>query len=345
MLHARVDRRQVVKGIGRAGLLGALPASAASLVSVGARGADGASVDLQLGWLASNGILGEVVGLSKGFYADAGVDLTITPGGPNVDGVAAVGSGAKQAGQTSSSPALMLARSAGIPIKAIAAGYQKHPFTYFSLESDPIRTPADMVGKIVATQPTAEILLRALLAANGIDQGDVEVVPMGSDMNQLITGQVAAVTGWQTNVGALSVLGDDRVDMMLWDAGIRLYANVYFSTDDMIAEHGDVLAGFLTGSAQGWAYARDNPEEAVDLLVEAYPNLDRDAELAAVGPVLGFSYTETTDAKGWGTMDPSNWQAQIDTYAALEQFSGDVPTVDDCMTLSVLEATTSARMG
>ncbi len=49
-------------------------------------------------------------------------------------------------GQLSSSPSLMLARSAGIPVKAIAAGYQKHPFTYFSLSGDPIRSPQDMIG-------------------------------------------------------------------------------------------------------------------------------------------------------------------------------------------------------
>ncbi len=345
MLKTRTHRRNVLKGLGSAGLAGAMPASVASLVTVGARAQDMAEVDLQLGWLASNGVIGEVVGIAKGFYAEEGVELSITPGGPNVDGVAAVGSGAKEGGQTSSSPALMLARSAGIPIKAIAAGYQKHPFTYFSLEGNPIREPADMVGQTIATQPTAEILLRALLAANGISEDDVEVIPMGSDMNQLVTGQVAAVTGWQTNVGALSVLGEDRVDMMLWDAGIQLYANVYFSTDDMLEEHGDVLAGFIRGSARGWQYARDNQEEAVDLLVAMFPNLDRDSELQAVGPVIGFSFGDATDAGGWGVMDPANWRAQIDTYAALEQFSGDVPTVDDVMTTAILDATAEARKG
>ena len=58
-----------------------------------------------------------------------------------MDGVASVAAGRAQSGQLSSSPSLMLARSAGIPVKAFAAGYQKHPFTYFSLESNPIRTP------------------------------------------------------------------------------------------------------------------------------------------------------------------------------------------------------------
>ena len=123
----------------------------------------------------------------------------------------------------------MLARSAGIPVKCIAAGYQQHPFTYFSLAKDPIRTPKDMIGKTIATQPTAKILLKALLAKNGIAASDVKVVNMGGDMNQLLTGQASAVTGWLTNANALKILGPDRVDMKLWDAGIQLYANPIMS--------------------------------------------------------------------------------------------------------------------
>ena len=88
-----------------------------------------AKVRMQLGWLASNGILGEVVAQKKGFYAEQGVELEIVPGGPNVDGVAGVAAGQSLLGTVSSSPSVMLARSAGIPVKAFAAGYQKHPFT------------------------------------------------------------------------------------------------------------------------------------------------------------------------------------------------------------------------
>ena len=323
------------------GALGA--AATSSFISIQSLAADMAEVNMQLGWLASNGILGEVCAKRLGYYAEEGIELNVTPGGPGVDGVASVAAGRAQSGQLSSSPSLMLARSAGIPVKAFAAGYQKHPFTYFSLAGSPIRTPQDMIGKTIATQPTAVILLKALLALNGIAEDQVEVVKMGSDMNQLMTGQAQAVTGWMTNTNALKILGDDRVDMMLWDAGIRLYANVYYTTDEMLAENGDVLARYLTGSARGWGYARENPEAAVDHLVSEYRNLDRASELDAVGPVLGFSFDDTTAKDGWAAMNPENWQAQIDAYANLKQFQGDVPEVGDVMTTDVLAATEALR--
>ena len=238
----------------------------------------------------------------------------------------------------------MLARSAGIPVKAFAAGYQKHPFTYFSLSDNPIRTPEDMIGKTIATQPTAVILLRALLALNGIAEDQVEVVKMGSDMNQLMTGQAQAVTGWMTNTNALKVLGDGRVDMMLWDAGIQLYANVYYTTDEMLAERTRTCSCATSPAPPVvWGYARENPEAAVDHLVAEYGNLDRASELDAVGPVLGFSFDDTTATEGWAAMNPDNWQKQIDVYADLEQFKGDVPAVGDVMTTDILAATEALR--
>ena len=318
-------------------------AATSSFISVEALGADMAKVNMQLGWLASNGIMGEVVAKRTGIYEELGIELEVTPGGPGVDGVASVAAGRAQSGQLSSSPSLMLARSAGIPVKAFAAGYQKHPFTYFSRTDNPIRTPQDMVGKTIATQPTAVILLRALLAKNGIAEDQVEVVKMGSDMNQLMTGQAAAVTGWMTNTNALKVIGEGRVDMMLWDAGIQLYANVYYTTDEMLEKHQDVLVRYLTGSARGWGHARQNPESGVDHLVSEYRNLDRASELEAVGPVLGFSFNDVTARDGWAAMDPANWQAQLDTYADLEQFKGDTPGVGDVMTLDILAATEAVR--
>lgn len=305
--------------------------------------ADVAEVKMQLGWLASNGVIGEVAAQKKGFFEAEGIKLQIVPGGPNVDGVAGVASGQSTLGQISSSPSVMLARSAGIPVKAFLSGYRKHPFTYFSLKKNPIREPKDMIGKTIATQPTAFILLRALLAQNGIAEDQVKMVNMGSDMNQLLTGQADAATGWVTNTNALKVLGEDRVDMMLWDAGLQLYANVYYTTDEQLDKHADVLTRFTRATAKGWAYVRDNPQEAVDMLCAAYPNLDKASELDAVRPVIDFSFGGNTKTEGWGSMSRANWEAQIKAYADLKQFKGTVPTVDDVASFAILEATADMR--
>lgn len=335
-----VDRRGFIKG---AAMLGGL-AAAQTLLSIESGSAQTpAKIRMQLGWLASNGLLGEVCAIKKGFYAEQGLELEIVPGGPNVDGVAGVAAGQSAIGQVSSSPSIMLARSAGMPIKAIATSYQQHPYAYFSLKSNPVHKPSDMVGKTVAIQPTGAVLLRALLAKNGIREDQVKVVNMGADMNQLMTGQADVVVGWVTNTNALKVIGADRVDMLLWDTGIQLYANPYYTTERELSEHSKELTGFVAATAKGWGYARDHQEEAVDLLIEAYPNLDRQSELETIAPLLKFVFNEATAKDGWGTMTKENWAAQIKTYADLDQFKGQVPTVDEVVDLSILEATADIR--
>ncbi len=339
MTHRNMNRRGVLRGMGAtAGL-----ATAGSFLSVEPAFAADYKIRMQLGWLASNGILGEVMADKMGYFAEEGLELEIVPGGPNIDGVASVASGANNFASISSSPSLMLARSAGLPIKCVAAGYQQHPFTYFSLSGNPINSPADMVGKKIGTQGTAQILLRALLAKNGIAEDDVEVVVMGGDMGALKSGQVDAVTGWQTNVGALSVLGDERVDLMLWDAGIQLYANPYYTTDKVLDQDGDKITAAIRAIAKGWGAVHADPEAGVNTLVERYPNLDKASEMKAVDLVLGFSFNEQTAKNGWGQMVPENWQAQIDTYDSLGQFSNGAPKLEDIMTLDVLNATADAR--
>src|SRR5882762_10494947 len=158
--------------LGRSAAVLAGLAAGGGVISV-ARSARGAAreVTFQLGWIISNGQIGEIVARSLGYFEAEQINLKIAPGGPNVDGVNIVASGSAQAGNLSSSPSLMLARAGGIPIKCFAVGYQEHPFTYFSLPKNPIRTPKDMVGKKIGTQGTARQAQDQRVRRQGADHG------------------------------------------------------------------------------------------------------------------------------------------------------------------------------
>ncbi|MES1264480.1 MAG: ABC transporter substrate-binding protein, partial [Variovorax sp.] len=249
--------------------------AAGGFLSIDALAQGKTRINMQLGWIPSVNQVGEVVAKRLGFYEQEGIEFAIQPGGPNIDGVAIVASGRYEVGQVSSSPSVMLAVSQGLPIKCFAAGAQKHPFTFFSLAKNPVRKPADLVGKKVGIPSTAGILLRALLAKNKIAEKDVTVVTVGSDMAPLLTGQVDVVTGWLTSTTALKALGPDRVDLTLWDAGVQLYALPYYATTKTIETQPKVLEAFVRATSRGWQHAKANRDQAVDLLVKEYPNLKR----------------------------------------------------------------------
>lgn len=325
---------------------GSNPSASATSNGSGSSGSQAAPVVEQLGWLGDYEQAGEAVALAKGWYKDAGLNLTIQQGGPNNDGVNIVATGRALVGETSSSPALMLARSQGEPVVAIATGLQKHPFSYISLPSDPVRTPAQLKGKVVGTQATAEILLHALETKNNIAPSAVSVQAIGSDVTPLTTHQVQVWTGWLTDQGSLSKLNGDYVSMPLWNAGIHLYALVYYTSDQMLKSNPRELDEFIATTARGWAYAAGHLDEAVTDVLKLYPNagLDRATQLASLKVLISqFMSSSYTAQNGWGAMDPSVWQQQLNMWDNLGQFHGSVPTLNQIMSTSVLDATASAR--
>jgi len=331
-----LDRRHLLKS-------GAAALAAGPLLAVEARGDAKAVVNMQLGWIAGGNQVGEVCAKALGYYEQEGLDLKIQAGGPNIDGVAVVASGRNELGQVSSSPSLMLAASQDIPVVCFGVGAQEHPYAFFSLPKKPIRKPTDMAGKKVGIQATGVILLKALLAKNNVPEKDVEIVTIGADMAPLLTGQVDAVTGWLTNTTALKVLGPDRIDLRLWDAGVRLYALPYYATHDTITKKGDILAKFMRASGKGWAFAYENRDKAIDYLVKEYSNLVWKDERESIDDMMKYAFSARTKTEGWGTMEPAVWQEQIDTYAKLGQFSKRTPKLDEVMTLDILKASADAR--
>lgn len=324
-------------------LLGSLAAGAAFVSLVPSARGQTRQIIVQYDWLMSNGQIGDVVAQVNGYFAEAGLEVELMPGGPNSTTVPPVTANQALVGQFSDSGQGMLARSAGAPIKMIAAGFRQSPFAYFSLPAKPIRSVEDMRGKRIGTQPTARFVLDALLDKAGIDPSELEIVQVGWDMGPLANGQVDAITAWVTNTNALSILGDDRIALMQWDAGLPSYANVYFTSEQALAEDADTIAAFIGAVARGWGWMYENRAASVDLLVDAYDQLDRAIEQATVETIVALSFDAATKEHGWGTFDPQVIADQIALYEKIGQFTGEVPTVEGFTTMAILDATEAER--
>ena len=150
-------------------------------------------------------------------------------------------------------------------------------------------------------------------------------------------------TGWLTNTTAIKPLGKDRVDLRLWDSGIKLYALPYYATNDTLTKKAEMVAAFTRATAKGWEWANSNREKAVDLLVKEYPNLVKADEVEAADVMLKFEFTAATKANGWGQMEMANWAEQIKVYDELKQFSAGAPKVEAVATTAILDATKDKR--
>src|SRR5579864_3572446 len=156
---------------------GAAPAAAPTTAPAAATGVS--DINFRLGWLATAQNAGEYYALDKGYFKDEGLNVSIQPGGPNVDNVSLTAGGSADIGQVSSNPSMILARAQGVPVKAFTVVLQKHPFAWFSLKESNITKATDFVGKKIGIQATAKPLLDALMAKNNIDPSKVTVVTIG----------------------------------------------------------------------------------------------------------------------------------------------------------------------
>jgi NitT/TauT family transport system substrate-binding protein len=162
-------------------------------------------------------------------------------------------------------------------------------------------------------------------------------------MAPLVTGEVDVMAGWLTNTAALKILGADRVDLRLWDAGVRLYSHPYYATLQTIEDRPDLLARFVRATSRGWEFAFNNREKALDLLVAEFPHLNAEDERSALDVMLSYAFNGVTRKGGWGIMDKDVWADQIELFARLGQFPKKVPRVDDLVTMDILNATRDIR--
>jgi NitT/TauT family transport system substrate-binding protein len=295
-------------------------------------------IRLQLNWTVDYGFLGEIVALEKGYYDNAGIKVSILPGGPSIDPNQLLGAGAADV-SISSSSSVMMACSAGVPITSIATNAQRHPYTYFSMPSNPIRSPKDFIGKKIGIPNTGLPLLEALLRVNNIERSQVEVVTVGNDFTVLKAGKVDAMTGYNTSLQSQQVLGPDRVELSLADCGVPLYAYLYAARNEFLQKKPKALASLLVASSRGWQWVGENPEEAVDIMVSKYPSLQKKPQLDSTRLLQKLIWNDDTKSDGWGTMSADNWTKQLDIYGSIGQFDGGKkPTLKQVMTMDVLTA-------
>lgn len=332
-------RRDMLRQAG----LGALAAQAGYILVPAAHGQT-PTLRVKYDWLMSNGQLGDIVALKRNLFDEAGFKVEFIPGGPNSATVPPVTSGQALLGQFSSSTQAMNAVSAGLPIKIIATGFRSAPFAYFSLPAKPVRKPEDLIGKRIGTQPTARFATDAMIKKYKLDPTKLEIVNMGFDMTPLVAGQIDVATGWITNTKALSIIGPQRIDYLIKDAGVINYGNVYFASNDAIAKSPEPIAKFLAAVAKGWEWSFANRAAAVDIMCDAYETLERGVEQQTVDTIMKLSFDADTKANGWGWFDPKVIQESTDLFASVGYFQDKkVPAIADLMTTQFLDATAAVR--
>jgi NitT/TauT family transport system substrate-binding protein len=269
------------------------------------------AVTVRLKWFNQAQFAGFYVAQEKDYYKAAGLAVNVQPGGPDFPAVQMVTGGNEQFGVTGADQ-ILIARSKGVPVVAVAVIYRRNPFVLFSLAKSGIKTPSDFVGKKVGVKigGNEELIYRAILSTAKIDKSKLTEIPVKFDITPLLAGTIDVWPGYLINeVLAAKEKGFDVNIVYPSDYGIDLYADTLFTTEAMIKDKPDTVGKFVASTLKGWGSAIAAPEEAAKITVKFGDKLTYDHELAMMKASIPLL---KPDSKPVGYMDEAAWVSAQD---------------------------------
>ncbi len=312
---------------------GSLATAGAALLSPRRAMAQSAAT-LQLSWLHSVQFGGSYIAQSKGYWTDAGLDVSLLPGGPNAPVEPPVVAGTALVG-ISAADYTAAAVNQGAPFKIIGVAMQKNPFAIASLPDNPVNSPADLVGKKIGMALANTPVLEALCTVNDVDISQIEVVPTQYDAAPLVQGQVDCLLCWATDLPvAMETQGVESVTMLLADHGYSVHSQTYIATEDSLANRREDLVALMTGEVRGWEDYQADPAAAAALTVEMFPDagLDLPTQELQADRQVPLMFSDLTDAEGFGWFTDETVAANVETLDLLG-----TPVSPDLWDRSILE--------
>ena len=278
---------------------------------------------LQSKWLPQGQFAGYYVARDKGFYRQAGLEVEILPGGPDIDPSQVLAAG-KADVAIDWMPSALAARDKGASIVNIAQIFQRSGLQLTCRRDSGIRSPVDFKGKTIAVwfagneYPFLAWMAKLGLTTSGPNP-DVTVLRQGAGVELLVKKEAACISTMTYNeYGQLLDAGMTPAQLVVFryeDQGVAVLEDGLYAAQSALADPAlvDRLARFLRATVAGWRYAVDpaHQAEVVALVLrDAGPaEIDRHHQrrmLREVAKLLPES------AHGWGYLDPAAYQRTVD---------------------------------
>ncbi len=285
-----------------------LLASAAPLLASPALAQSLTRVQLRLKWLPQTQFAGFYLALERGHYRAEGLDLTINPGGPNIQGETIVASGAEQFGVTGGIDSFFAARERQLPVVCIGMNHQITPFVFVAKRASNINSLEDFRGKRVTAWFTgAHLVLYGMLAARGITRESVNIQPQQVSVTPFINGEtdVCAAT-WYNELNTIRArLGGDA-NLRLFSAedyGISIPRDTLVANQAFAQANPRAVEGFLRASIKGWREAKAEPAAGLESVMKIAPTLDRAHQIAMLPEAIRLMQAGPAATQGWFALD------------------------------------------
>lgn len=262
-------------------------------------------VSIRLKWINQAQFAGYYVAEDRGYFKDLGLSMTLDPAGPNISPIQTVVSGANTFGIIGADQ-LLIARSEGIPVVAVAVIYRQTPESFVSLASKNIKSPQDLIGKRVAVIYGNDWgIYQSFLKNNNLKESDFHEVAAIPGISQILSNKVDAIEAYEMSDAAMLKLAGYKINLMRFsDYGVNFYADTLFTTESTVKNNPELVKKVVQASINGWKGVISNPSEAINDTIRANPALNR----AQQAIYLQMSIPYITKGNHIGYSDTSTWE-------------------------------------
>jgi NitT/TauT family transport system substrate-binding protein len=278
------------------------------------------SVKIRLDWKGGAQHAPFYFGKQLGYYKEAGIDLEVISGSGSSDTVKQVGSRAVEFGLVD---ALVLVQAAQqrVPVRAIAAYYQRSPIVLISPKDKPITDPHQLLSgiKLGSKKGSATYQgLIALLSSNNLKLEQINLVDIGFGVAPLLVKQVDAIMGFSMNEPIEAESGGMAVhEMPIADYGVDTYGLTIVTNTSLMQQNPALVKNFLAATERAIQATLKDPAGAVAAVAKAVEEVDSARETKVLARTLPYMSSKQTEQSGFGWQAEERWNGTIEAARKL----------------------------
>ncbi len=280
---------------------------------------------LQLKWVTQAQFAGYYVAKAKGFYKEQNLDVTIKPGGPDINPSQVIAGGGADV-VVDWMPSALATREKGVPLVNIAQVFQKSGLELTCRKDSGVRTPTDFKGKTLGVwfagneYPFLAWMAKLNYTTSG-PNADVKVLKQGFNVDPLLQKQAACISTmtyneyWQLIEAGMKP--DQLIVFKYESEGVATLEDGLYALQPKLEDPKTVdrLARFLRGSMKGWQYAIDHQKEAVQIVLDndttgAQTERHQTTMMSEVAKLIPGS------SHGLGYLEPAAYERTVDELLA-----------------------------
>lgn len=267
-------------------------------------------ITMVLDWTPNTNHTGIYVAQEKGYFKEAGLDVSVIQP-PDNGATDLVASGGAEFGiDFQDTLAAAFSSDSPLPVTAVAAILQHNTSGLISLKKKGIDSPGKLAGHSYATwdSPIEQAVLKNVVEKDGGDFSKVKLISTYvEDIVAALHADIESVWiyyGWDGVKCDMEGLSTNFLPFADMNPTFDYYSPVIIGNNAFMKKNPDVTKAFLSAVKKGYEFAAENPSDAADILLKAAPELDQKL-VKKSQEYLSKQYI--ADAAQWGEIDADRW--------------------------------------